>query len=152
MNPDSFKQTLRAAASQGDGEFSDVLHTRVMAGVRQARARSAGTPDRRRRVPWLPLTTVAAGLLVLTFGVWTMTHSPKPAAPSSTPGLAAVDLSSIRQAVHNTAGPVRDRLHDARYAYLDRDGKRLADFLVRSLPKLPVIPQQPSQPNGDGPQ
>ena len=144
MNRDRFRQALRNSAGRNGAGFSDELHTRVMAGVRHARAEGQATADASapRRIPWLPLATVAAGVVVLAIGGLTLLRPDQSKTSPSTNGDVAVtpSISDLRQAVRNTAAPVRDRMHDARYAYLDRDGKRLADFLARSLPKFPSLP------------
>jgi hypothetical protein len=47
-------------------------------------------------------------------------------------------IPSLKKVVADVAEPVREKLNDAKFAYLDRDGKLLANFLRHSVPGVPV--------------
>lgn len=128
MKRDSFKEALCDAAASAERPFSDELHVRVMAGVRRERAGKGGEM---RWGGWWAVGVVAAGVVVVV-GVWAL----RPGEPVRERPVVAVGpmVSSLKEAIRETAEPVREELHDARYAYLDRDGKRLAKFLWRSVP------------------
>lgn len=139
MTHGPFKKALRDAAVFERPEFSNELHGRVMVGVRRQRAaeRLAGTSS----VRWWAGSAVAAGVAVAV-GVWAVRVREQSVAARQAVVAIGPAVSSLEEAVRETAGPVREQLHDARFAYLDRDAKRLAKFLWRSVPGVPGKGQQ----------
>jgi hypothetical protein len=128
---DEFATKLRDEAERETPEFSDELHTRVMAAVRREKVRAAGSLSLRR----LLVVPVGAGLAVLVSVVVWMVQPSSPPVPS--PLVELPTVPALDEVIRETTGPVRQTLQDARFAYLDRDGKRLAKFLWRSIPVTP---------------
>ena len=128
---DEFASRLREGAEQQAMDFSDELHTRVMAAVRREKTR-APSPISRWRLLFVP---IGSGVAVIVCVVLSLKLSSNP--PASVSRVELPTIPSLDQVIRETADPVRHKLKDARFAYLDRDGKRLGRFLARSVP-LPV--------------
>jgi hypothetical protein len=137
---DAFGRQLREAAAAVTPDASEPLHARVMADVRRARAIASSSDASSSLAParwgWL---IGAAVVIAIGVGVW-LTTSREPVAPPApyAKDVAPLKVPSFEVAVAQKIKPVRAKLHEARFAYLDRDTKRLAQFLIRSVPGVPA--------------
>jgi hypothetical protein len=137
MNPelDPFGSQLREAAQREAVAFSQQLHERVMAGVRETRMPRIARP--KTMIGWWPVALAAAAVIALV--VWLCMPEP---AQKTQPGRAAPAVARMPQIpplgkiVQEVAAPVGKQLYDARFAYLDRDGESLANFLLQSVPRM----------------
>ncbi|MGB7159976.1 MAG: hypothetical protein WBD40_18060, partial [Tepidisphaeraceae bacterium] len=137
---DAFGQRLREAGAAVTPETSEPLHARVMADVRreQAAASSAATGDH-AGVGWWWMVGAAAAVLAIGVGLWVTASRGPGATPVPHAKVAHLPaVPSIESIVVQKVEPVRAKLHEARFAYLDRDTKRLARFLVRAVPGVPA--------------
>ena len=135
---DAFGRKLHEAGVSVTPATSEDLHARVMADVRreQAMASSSAAASAGRARWWWLIGTAAAAAAV---AVWvTTSREPTVAPPPYAPVAQLPPLPSIEAAVVEKMQPVREKLHEARFAYLDRDTKRLARFLLRSVPGMPA--------------
>ena len=132
---DAFRRQLHDAGAAVTPTASEELHARVMADVRRERAiSSAASTSGRASGWWWAIGAVAAAVVVIVT-VWVTTSrepNPPPVVHRDVPSLPPVP--SIENVVVKRVEPVRTKLHEARFAYLDRDTKRLAKFLVRAVP------------------
>lgn len=143
---------LQAQADVDMPAFSDDLHRQVMTAVRQAPSPSPfsslspspGTPgegwghlalgNRQSAILW-GLAAVAA----ITLGIGIALRNPSP----PTPTLIAIHNKPVPIpslpviALANAAEPANRRLHDARFAYLDRDAKDFGQYLIDQIDVLP---------------
>jgi hypothetical protein len=124
---------LKEEAEQENTAFSSVLHDRVMAGVRRERVMQA--PLHGWRI-WCSLGAVAAAVAVV-IGLWVTRQQPQ-ITPLPVQVIELPEIRSPGRMVSEAIRPARQKLNDARFAYLDRDGKRLAHFLWHSMPGVPV--------------
>ena len=138
---DAFGQRLREAAAAMKPATSEELHARVMADVRRERAiASSAAPGERAAVTWWWAFGSAAALVAaVSVTVW-LTTSPPPAVTHGEPVAVAAlpPLPAIETVVIETVEPMREKIHEARFAYLDRDAKRLARFLIHAVPGVPA--------------
>jgi hypothetical protein len=105
--------------------FSEALHSKIMLRVQHSAA--AGPIAHRRpwylsRVTW----SAAASLALIAAILWT--HSPTLPTVEK-PSTAALHLPQLPDMLT----PVNQKLEESRYAYLDRDGQRLANYLLNQL-------------------
>jgi len=140
---------LQAQAGADVPVFSDDLHRRVMTAVRQASSPSPCTQGEgwgegsfrhsaignwQSAIRW-GLATAAA----IALGIGIALHNP----PPPTPKLVAIPNKPIPIpslpviALANAAEPANRRLHDARFAYLDRDAKDFGQYLIEQIDVLP---------------
>ena len=132
---DAFRRQLHDAGVAVTPPTSEQLHARVMASVRRERATSsAALTGGRASGWWWTIGALAAVVAVIMTGWLTTSREPNPppVVKRDVPSLPAVP--SIENVVVKRVDPVRTKLHEARFAYLDRDTKRLAKFLVRAVP------------------
>jgi hypothetical protein len=137
---DAFGRRLRDAGAAVTPAPSEQLHARVMADVRRERAAesSAATGGRAGAAWWWTIGAAAAALAVGA-GVWvTTSREPSVRPPPHGEVVTLPPVRSIEKVVAERVQPVRAKLHEARFAYLDRDTKRLARFLVRAVPGVPA--------------
>jgi hypothetical protein len=143
---DAFGQRLREAGAAVTPATSEQVHARVMADVRRERAAaSAVTTTGRTRAGWWWIVsgTTAATAVAVGVGVWvTTSHEPHVTPPSHVEIAMLPAVPSIEKVVVETVEPMRAKLHEARFAYLDRDTKRLARFLIRAVPGVPAEAKQ----------
>lgn len=156
---DQLAKRLREAAD-GLPEFSEVLHTQIMAAIRQKRAEKCTRgvfPFGQHRAA-LRLLAAAAILLVVVGGWWGWRliagSSRKPGA--SYPGghnLSAM-VSDGTEVLHPgwLIGPLAQmagkKLGHIQYAHLNQDARTLASFLVRELDIAPELSRRHRQPTG----
>jgi hypothetical protein len=131
-NDDEFGRGLREAGKGATAAFSSELHRRVMTEVRRERTRGTAAEE---GIAWAHWVATALVLTVVTATWIALTRPRKPIAPT-TPLVVVRAGPSLEEVVRETAAPVPEKLRDARFAYLDRDGMRLAKFLLRSVPGL----------------
>jgi hypothetical protein len=145
MNPDTDRlgRRLREEAQREPPAFSEPLHARVMAQVRAARITRRTAP--KFVLAWwaLPAALAAAVAVAVWIGSPASPLKPAPVTPTFS---KLPQIPPLEKIVAKVAAPVRNQLHDARYAYLDRDGLNLANFLLQSLPGLHADPTHPPQP------
>ena len=146
---DAFGQRLRGAGKAVTPATSEGLHARVMADVRRERAvASSGAAGERGLVAWWWLFGCAAALVVaVSVALW-VTTPPPPAVTQGEPAVVAAlpAVPSIERVVVETVEPMREKLHEARFAYLDRDAKRLARFLIHAVPGVPADSDDGTRP------
>jgi hypothetical protein len=145
---DPFARRLREAGAALTPPTSDALHACVMADVRRERALASSAAPRARWAVarWWMIGATAAAIAV-GIGLWmTSREGVTPLTPLSPRPQVAVlpPVPSIEAAVLETVEPVREKLHEARFAYLDRDAKRLARFLIRAVPGVATDPKEPA--------
>ena len=140
---DAFARRLKESGGAVTPATSEPLHARVMADVRRERAiASSGAQSTIGARWWWSLGAAAATVVTVSVVLWRTTTPPSPS-PGPTPPVRPVQVAelprvpSIEHVVVETVGPVREKLHEARFAYLDRDAKRLAGFLIRAVPGVP---------------
>ena len=138
-NDDTFAKRLREAGSVVTPATSEALHARVMADVRRERAVASSMAEAPTAVRWWwTLGAAAATAVAVAVVLWQTTATPPGPTPVRPVQIAELPpVPSLETVVVETVGPVRDKLHEARYAYLDRDAKRLARFLIRAVPGVP---------------
>ena len=137
---DAFGQRLREAAATVTPATSEDLHARVMADVRRERAIASSAAAGGRTATWWWMFGSAAALVVaVSVAVW-LTTSPPPAVTQGEPVAVAPlpPVPSIETVVIEAVEPMREKMHEARFAYLDRDAKRLARFLIHAVPGVPA--------------
>jgi len=138
---DAFGQRLRDAGKAVTPAASEELHARVMADVRRDRAiaSSAAAAGGRAATWWWAFGSAAALVVAMSLTLW-LTTSPPPAVTQGEPAPVAAlpPMPSIETVVIETVEPMREKLHEARFAYLDRDAKRLARFLIHAVPGVPA--------------
>ncbi len=108
---DEFATKLRDEAERETPEFSDELHTRVMAAVRREKVRAAGSLSLRR----LLVVPVGAGLAVLVSVVVWMVQPSSPPVPS--PLVELPTVPALDEVIRETTGPVQPdplRIHASR--------------------------------------
>ena len=143
----ALRQRLYTEAHQTRPPFSPLLHERIMTALR---ASTCADPSQlpidkstiespNRRINWrivIPLAAAAA----LALATW---HSLRPApTPEDGPPqpIAVQNLPSLPTVPTDLLDPVRqltpsaDTLDQAKFAYLDRDARRLALFVADQLP------------------
>jgi hypothetical protein len=138
---DAFAKRLREAGAALTPAASDALHARLMADVRRERAAASSAPAGDSMAPRrLRIVGAAAAVGAVGFGIWVTTTRPPAAIPVQPPVQVAQlpPVPSIEAVVVETVQPVRQKLHEARFAYLDRDAKRLARFLIHAVPGVPA--------------
>ncbi len=144
---DQLTRRLREAAD-GAPEFSEVLHTKIMAGIRQRRVgyRSDGIFSFGPHLAALRILAVAAVLLAAVGGWWLSTGVPKKTGVSyASRHTPAVLVSGSAEALYPgwlirpLAQLMREKIEHARYAYLNQDARNLASFLVRELDITPNL-------------
>ena len=139
-NEDTFAKRLREAGAAVTPATSEALHARVMADVRRERAVASSASEAPTLVRWWWMLGGAAATAVAVAIVLWRTTAPAPGPTSPVRPVQVAELPAVPSfewVVVETVGPVRDKLHEARYAYLDRDAKRLARFLIRAVPGVP---------------
>ncbi|HZZ42134.1 MAG TPA: hypothetical protein VFE58_04295 [Tepidisphaeraceae bacterium] len=143
MKSDELDQKLTDAGKNLSPAFSSDLHARIMAEVRHS-----GAGDSPAKLKWVwTIGLAAAAIAALIIVPWAMLPKVPPAiAPTSPSLLSMSDMPSLHEIVHDTVVPMREKLNEARFAYLDRDGKRLALFLWHSLPGAPADHSKSSSP------
>jgi len=110
----------------------------VMADVRRERAVASSAPEAPTAARWWwTLGGAAVTAVTVAAVLWRTTAPPGPTPVTPVQIAELPRVPSIESVVVETVGPVRDKLHEARYAYLDRDAKRLARFLIRAVPGVP---------------
>ncbi|HEY1683817.1 MAG TPA: hypothetical protein VGG19_03565 [Tepidisphaeraceae bacterium] len=140
---DQFADALRKSAADEQSPFSEELHAQVMISVKQSRKYQAAS-SRLSRWWWL---AGAIACVVMLFIIRPTAHKANQLNPSpeiSTNLQSLPPIPALGPLLHEVVSPLRNQLHDAQYAYLDRDGKRLANFLLRNVPGLSP-PSAPSQ-------
>ena len=147
-NDDPFASRLREAATAVTPATSETLHARVMGDVRRERSVASSAAEAPLATRWW-WTLGAAAATAVTVGVLLMrttTPPPGPTPPNTPVQIAELPpMPSIESVVVETVGPVRDKLHEARFAYLDRDAMRLARFLIRAVPGVPTGAKEPAR-------
>jgi hypothetical protein len=140
-NEDTFAKRLREAGAAVTPATSEALHARVMGDVRRERAVASSASEAPTLVRWWwMLGGAAATAATVGVALWRTTAPPAPGPTSPVRPVQVAELPAVpsfESVVVETVGPVRDKLHEARYAYLDRDAKRLARFLIRAVPGVP---------------
>jgi hypothetical protein len=136
---DTIGRQLRDAGAALTAPASEQLHARVMADVRRERAAaSSATTTQRTAGRWWMIGAAAAAVVAVVVTVWVMTErepTTPPVAYRQVPSLPSVP--SVEKVVVEGV-ELRAKLHEARFGYLDRDGKRLAHFLIRAVPGVPA--------------
>ena len=137
---DRFGQRLRNAGKALTPATSEDLHARVMANVRRDRAMASSAAAGGRAATWWWMFGSAAALVAaLSLALWLTTSPPPTVTPVQPVAVAALPaVPSIEAVVIETVEPMREKLHEARFAYLDRDAKRLARFLIHAVPGVPA--------------
>ena len=121
---DPLAARLRREASQTAPEFSQDLHARVMQAVGQAQRASPARHGGR----WIAIALVAAAIAIAV-GVWMRIANREVV---RTP--APVDLSEFVPPIPTDGfRRMRDDVEEQRLAYLDRDARQLANFVVAQL-------------------
>jgi hypothetical protein len=144
---DEFGQRLRTAAEDASPAFSEELHHRAMAGVRRARVGTmAAAPWNWGRLGWVAGGVAVAAVVVMSVGPWAVKPVERPVVTYAVPDVG-VSVPELGKAVREAAGPVGEKMKAARFGYLDRDGKRLAVFLWRSVPGVPAESGEASGPS-----
>jgi hypothetical protein len=133
QNTDEFARRLHDDAEIDAPDFSDMLHIRLMAAVCRENLRAAPAPSSIWR---FAIPTIATAIIAIASAIWFSKRSTPIPPPTDLAVLPTIP--SLEQVVRETADPMRQKLKDARFAYLDRDGKRLARFLWRSVPGTPA--------------
>ena len=148
---DKLGHRLRNAGKAVTPAASEELHARVMADVRRGRAVASSTVAGGGAATWWWVfgTAAAAVVVAVCVAIWVTTARPTPRPTAVIPGgpVAVAPLPpvpSIESVVIETVGPMRDKLHEARFAYLDRDAKRLARFLIHAVPGVPADANEPT--------
>ncbi len=141
-------ERLKREAELSRPAFSEALHQRICAAVRQEEPLAPRQDDRdlfRRRARW-PYLLVAASVLVAAGAVaWSTRHAwqPGPNAPeiAAPPRPARDPLADVhalvgvtRRAPQQVGTTVESTLSDRRWAYLDHDARLAADMLIDQLP------------------
>jgi hypothetical protein len=143
---DEFGRALKEAGEAVTPGGSEEVHARVMGAVRRERAREGDlNPPAwvagRGWTWWWGVVGAGVASVGVVVGVWVLNGRERVATRSVGPATAAVavELPAVPSVAEIVAAarPVREKLKDARFAYLDRDGKRLAKFLLRSVPGVP---------------
>ena len=132
---DAFGRELRDAGAAVTPPTSEPLHARVMADVRRERATSSTSSTSGRASGWWWTIGAVAAAVAVILTVWVTTSrepNPPPVVKRNVPSLPS--MPSMENVVVKRVDPVRTKLHEARFAYLDRDTKRLVKFLVRAVP------------------
>ena len=145
---DAFGQRLRDAGETVTPPTSEDLHARVMADVRRERAMASSAAAGGRPATWWWMfgSATAAVVVAVSVAVWLATPPP-PAVTQREPVVIAAlpAVPSIETVVIETVEPMREKLHEARFAYLDRDAKRLARFLIHAVPGVPADADEGTQ-------
>jgi hypothetical protein len=130
------EETLRSESRRALPAFSPALHQRVMGALRtQGLPHEAPRTTTRPRSLWrigIPLA-LAAGLAL---AAWIILRPAPPAAPKDTLVIAPTPPSIKLPDLQPAASP-DDILASRKYAYLDRDAKKLWTFVADQLPDLP---------------
>ena len=138
---DAFGQRLRDAGKAVTPATSAELHARVMADVRRERAMASSAAARGPAggTWWWMFGSAAALVVAVSVTVWLTTSPPPAVTPAQPVAVAALPpVPSIETVVIETVEPMREKIHAARFAYLDRDAKRLARFLIHAVPGVPA--------------
>ena len=137
---DAFGQRLRDAGKTVTPATSEDLHARVMAHVRRERAMASSAAEGGRAATWWWMFGSAAALVAaVSVTVWVTTSPPPATTPPQPVAVAALPpVPSIDAVLIETVEPMREKIHEARFAYLDRDAKRLARFLIHAVPGVPA--------------
>jgi hypothetical protein len=133
---DSLVGALRAAASAGTPAFSESLHSRVMAEVRQGGAAREPFAWRRLALAAAALIAVVGGVVVWRAQTEDVQKTPivKVTPPSLPDGYFARGASAARQQIDAF-------VESQQLASLDRDAARLAGFVIEQLDVVPVDPK-----------
>ena len=129
---DEVGQRFREAAAAEKPIFSEELHDQVMAAAAR-RERSSEPSENSLRWWWLAGAIACAAVIG---AVWLSIQTTTSGISSPRELSSLPPIPPIGDMVREAAMPVRTQLYDARYAYLDRDGERLARFLWRTVPGL----------------
>ena len=147
MNPDPLER-LASAGRDLSPSFSQTLHDRVMADVRCARRAPHPTRTDHRHHRWAWGAVAAAAVLTL----WTGWPDRPDGARQDPPAIDRAALADVHHAdnlLHDTLAT----LEAGRFAYLDRDGRRLVTFLMDQIPSLPAAQRPTDQtPPASSPQ
>jgi hypothetical protein len=117
--------------------FSRLLHERCMAALRREGLQGAQTLPMRRRA--IGRVAAAAGVAAAAaVGIWLVVRAPEmPEAPAPTVA------GDILPAIPRDASPAVDAqaasgmFEERKYAYLDRDAKKLLAFVANQFPEFP---------------
>jgi hypothetical protein len=120
--------------------FSETLHVRVMESVRAIQKSERPLPLPAPGVSmnpegnvWIRHWRFAAVVAGIAIGAWIFTaREKKPGIPSV---LATVQVPRVDELVRQTISPLQTRWDAGRFGYLDRDGKRLGEFLLNQIPE-----------------
>ncbi len=143
---DQLGRRLREAATGGAPEFSEVLHAKIMAGIRHESGvnRTGGIFPGGRY--WVALRLLAAAaVLLLIVGIWwfsagfpkKMSGSYPSRRASAVMGSGGAEALSPGWLIGTLVQLPREQLERSRYAYLNKDVWNLASFLAGELDIAP---------------
>lgn len=145
---DQLARRLRKAAVGSAPEFSEALHTKIMAGIRQELAgnRTGGVFPYGRRWTALKLLAATAVLLVVVGGWWfgagfskkTDVSYPDRRTPAVV-GAGGAEALYPGWLIKTLAQLTQEKLEHARYAHLNQDARNLASFLTGELDIAPHL-------------
>jgi hypothetical protein len=146
MNSKPDKQTLaeqlRREAAESAPAFSPLLHARIMQRIERSDVAVDTLPinrPRSYRLAFAGLAAAASVTLLLLLHPWSTRPgkiqivNPGPS-PSTQPNAT---LPQFALGIDNITTPASQQLDDVRFAYLDRDAKHFASFMMRQVDVLP---------------
>jgi len=130
---------LRLDAERDAAAFSIELQARIMNDVRTAPGQKEARPNR-PGYRFLLAGALAAAVVLVAFGLMRRAtdRTPGPEIPIATHPEPPTFPRPV-DIVNRTVAPARDELSAVRFAYLDRDAKRLAEFFIEQIPRGPEV-------------
>jgi hypothetical protein len=142
INDHDLAARLRNEAIENSPAFSPLLHARIMQRIASHDGAADAGPIHRPRSPWLQFAALAAAasialLLMLHFrpAQVSVSHIVDPTAVHPMPPHVPVPQFALVTNIGTFPG--LEQLDDARYAYLDKDARHLAQFMMHQMDVLP---------------